>query len=116
MALLFHELATNAAKYGALSLSSGKISAKWSHSDAVLQIEWRESDGPIVSRPTRSGFGTRLFLRSLEQFDGKVEAAFEPTGLVCTLRIPLTDSPASLLAGPGHPSHLATQGGSAGAC
>ena len=61
MALLFHELATNAAKYGALSHSAGKISACWSHSDPWLNLEWRESGGPPVTIPNHRGFGTRLF-------------------------------------------------------
>src|SRR5262245_38284273 len=91
MALLFHELATNAAKYGALSHSVGKISVRWSHSDPWLNIEWRESNGPPVTAPTHRGFGTRLFLRSLEQFGGKVDATFASTGLVCKLSVPLSD-------------------------
>src|SRR4029434_3338892 len=51
MALLLHELATNAAKYGALSDSVGKISVRWSHSDPWLNLEWRESEGPPVTVP-----------------------------------------------------------------
>jgi two-component sensor histidine kinase len=90
MALLFHELATNAAKYGALSHSVGKISVRWSHSDPWLNVEWRESEGPPVTLPNHRGFGTRLFLRALEQFGGKVEATFARTGLVCNLSVPLS--------------------------
>jgi two-component sensor histidine kinase len=62
MALLFHELATNAAKYGALSLSVGKISVRWSCSDSWLRLEWRESEGPQVTVPNHLGFVTQLFL------------------------------------------------------
>jgi two-component sensor histidine kinase len=91
MALLLHELATNAAKYGALSDSVGKVSVRWSHSDPWLNLEWRESDGPPVTVPNHRGFGTRLFLRALEQFGGKVEATFASTGLVCKLSVPLSD-------------------------
>ena len=80
MALLFHELATNAAKYGALSQSVGRISVRWSCSDSWLNLEWRESEGPVVSLPNHRGFGARLFLRALKQFGGTVEAAFDPAG------------------------------------
>jgi two-component sensor histidine kinase len=92
MALLFHELATNAAKYGALSQSVGRISVRWSYSNARLNLEWRESEGPAVSAPNHHGFGTRLFLRALAQFDGKVDATFASTGFVCALNVPLSDS------------------------
>jgi two-component sensor histidine kinase len=89
MALLFHELATNAAKYGALAGSAGKIS--------VLNLEWRESGGPPVNIPNHRGFGTRLFLRALEQFGGKVEITFASTGLVCKLSVPLSDLTLSIV-------------------
>jgi hypothetical protein len=95
MALLFHELVTNAAKYGALSQSVGKISVRWSRSDPWLNLEWRESEGPPVTVPSHRGFGTRLFLRALEQFGGKVEATFASTGLVCNLSVPLSELPSS---------------------
>lgn len=91
LALLFHELATNAAKYGALSRSVGKISVIWSHSDPWLDLEWRESGGPPVTVPNHRGFGTRLFLRALRQFGGKVEATFASTGLSCKLSVPLSE-------------------------
>jgi len=98
MALLFHELATNAAKYGALSRSPGKISVRWSYSDPWLNLEWRESEGPPVSVPNHRGFGTRLFLRALEQFSGNVDANFSSTGLVCKLSVPLSDPTPSIVA------------------
>jgi two-component sensor histidine kinase len=91
MALFFHELATNAAKYGALSSSLGKISVRWSHTDPWLNVEWRESEGPPVTVPTHRGFGTRLFLRALDQFGGKIDATFSSTGLICKLSVPLSE-------------------------
>jgi len=97
MSLLFHELATNAAKYGALSDSAGKISVRWSYSDPWVDFEWRESDGPPVAMPNRRGFGTRLFLRALDQFGGHVDANFAPTGLVCKFRVSLTDTSPSIV-------------------
>jgi two-component sensor histidine kinase len=91
MALLFHELATNAAKYGALSCIAGQILVRWSYSEPLLHLEWRESEGPPVVAPNHRGFGTRLFLRALEQFGGKVDATFASSGLVCELSVPLSD-------------------------
>ena len=82
MALLVHELATNAAKYGALSSSVGNLSIQWSLADARLDLEWRERGGPAVTAPVHRGFGTRLFSRALEQFGGAVEATFVMTGLI----------------------------------
>ncbi len=91
MALLVHELATNAAKYGALSKPTGKLSISWSVSNSQLSFTWRESDGPPVEPPRHEGFGTRLITRALEQFDGKVDVSFPPTGLVCRISIVLPD-------------------------
>lgn len=96
IALLVHELATNAAKYGALSSSVGKLSIRWSHADARLDLEWCEIGGPIVTAPNHRGFGTRLFLRALEQFGGTVEATFATTGLICKLGFMLPESSPSV--------------------
>jgi two-component sensor histidine kinase len=92
MALLVHELATNAAKYGALSSSLGNLSIQWSLADARLDLQWRESGGPTVTAPVHRGFGTRLFSRALEQFGGAVEANFATTGLICKLSFVLQGS------------------------
>lgn len=91
MALLVHELATNAAKYGALSSPSGRLSIDWSDSDGRLRLTWIESGGPPVTPPNSRGFGTRLFARALEQFAGKVDAEFAPSGLVCRLDVVLSE-------------------------
>ena len=87
LALTFHELATNAAKYGALSRPSGRVSCVWSVVGSKLMLEWRESGGPAVAIPTRKGFGTRLLSRALGQFGGTVDANFAATGLVCTISL-----------------------------
>jgi len=92
MALLVHELATNAAKYGALSVATGKVAIRWSLCDTRLDLEWRESDGPIITAPTRRGFGMRLLSRALDQFGGTVETTFEPTGLICRLSAALPEN------------------------
>jgi two-component sensor histidine kinase len=87
MALLIHELATNAAKYGALSNSVGKLSIGWSLSAERLDLQWRENGGPVITTPTHRGFGIRLLSRAMDQFGGTVETVFEPTGLICKLRV-----------------------------
>ena len=94
LALLTHELATNAAKHGALSCETGQLSICWSLSDERLSLEWRECDGPTVATPLHRGFGMLLLSRALDQFGGAVETTFEPTGLICKLSVALTeDSP-----------------------
>lgn len=93
MALLVHELATNAAKYGALSNSAGRLAIDWSLSDGRLNFAWAESDGPPVSPPNHDGFGTRLLSRALEQFDGHVDTIFAPSGFVCKLDVALPRPP-----------------------
>lgn len=91
MALLVHELATNSAKYGALSAPDSRVSVTSSVAHPVLSIEWHESGGPTVSAPTRRGFGLRLLQRALQQFQGSVETSFEPTGLICKMSLALAD-------------------------
>jgi two-component sensor histidine kinase len=98
MALLVHELATNAAKYGALSCASGQVAISWSLSDGHLNLEWHESGGPVVKTPTQNGFGMRLLSQALTQFGGMVETKFEATGLRCKMNIPL---PENTTLGPG---------------
>jgi two-component sensor histidine kinase len=56
-----------------------------------LRVEWCESGGPMVSAPTRRGFGLRLLQRALEQFQGRVETIFAPTGLICKMSLRLAD-------------------------
>ena len=89
MALVTHELATNAAKYGALSSPAGRVSVNWSLSNRMMSIEWRESDGPIVTVPARNGFGLRLLSRAFETCGGSVETDFETSGLICRMKLSL---------------------------
>jgi two-component sensor histidine kinase len=91
MALLFHELATNAAKYGALSNATGQIAICWSLSEKRLNLHWRESGGPsVVGPPTHRGFGMRLLTRALDDFGGTVETTFSPTGMIFKLSAAVT--------------------------
>ncbi|MCE5977569.1 HWE histidine kinase domain-containing protein [Pseudomonas sp. JR33AA] len=90
MALVLHELATNAAKYGALSRAGGKLSVSWAIDAAnACAISWRESGGPTVRPPSRSGFGTVLIDRSIP-FDlgGTSAVEYHPEGLQGFFRIP----------------------------
>jgi two-component sensor histidine kinase len=89
MALVLHELATNASKYGSLSGISGKVAIHWSVAANQLALEWRESGGPIVVKPERLGFGSRLVTGILASFAGKIDAQFEAAGLVCHVSIGL---------------------------
>jgi two-component sensor histidine kinase len=97
MALMVHELATNAAKYGALSQPAGKLSIQWSLADRTLNLEWRETDGPLVASPAHRGFGLQLLSRALEQFSGAVEMTFETSGLICRMKAMLSESKPSIV-------------------
>jgi two-component sensor histidine kinase len=90
LALVFHELATNAGKYGAFSSPRGLLHVSWSVSDDRLNITWDETEGPPVETIGAAGFGTRLLKSALTAFDGKTEIAFLRTGVHCTMqcRIP----------------------------
>jgi len=88
LALVFHELATNAVKYGALSVDRGRVELAWTFEGASqrLEVTWAESRGPKVVPPTRRGFGSRLISRALTgELQGRAEMTFEPDGLICRL-------------------------------
>lgn len=88
-ALIIHELATNAAKYGALSGSEGKIVVTCQLREDVLHVQWKEHDGPPVLAPKRQGFGTRL-LRSLNRSYGIVcDTLFHPDGVEHRIAFPV---------------------------
>lgn len=92
LALVVHELATNAAKYGALSTVDGYIHMEFHNLGDTLQITWREIGGPpIAQSPSRKGFGTRMVARTVEaQLMGKITRDFASDGLVVSLEIPLS--------------------------
>lgn len=88
--LVAHELATNAAKYGALSTEGGTVSVSWTVADAQLSLAWIERGGPRVDLPYRRGFGSRLIERSLQgPLAGEAHLEFIPDGLVCRIALPL---------------------------
>jgi PAS domain S-box-containing protein len=90
MAVMLHELATNAAKYGSLSVPNGQIELNWSHQeDGRLNLRWTERGGPPVRAPTRTGFGGRIIERMIGQLKGEARFDWRAEGLVCeiTLRV-----------------------------
>jgi len=95
LAMVVHELITNAAKYGALSTPTGSVSLDWDQlpgTDGMprLLLTWRETGGPPIATPSRSGYGTSL-IRDLipHELGGKVELELAPTGVTCRIEIPL---------------------------
>jgi two-component sensor histidine kinase len=86
VAVTLHELATNAAKYGALSVPNGQISLTWTHNaDGRLVLHWTETGGPAVKTPTHRGFGTRIIERMIDQQRGKARFDWHADGLVCEI-------------------------------
>jgi PAS domain S-box-containing protein len=94
MAMVLHELTTNAAKYGAFSNHAGRVSVRWfwlpnGILHQRLAIEWQETDGPPVSAPSASGYGTCIIREVLPyELGGKVDLSFAPGGVQCRLEIP----------------------------
>jgi PAS domain S-box-containing protein len=86
VAMILHELATNAVKYGALSCVAGNIDLAWSPAaDGSLDIRWTESGGPPTREPVRQGFGSRVIVLLVRQFNGKAEWDWRSDGLVCRI-------------------------------
>lgn len=91
--LAIHELSTNAAKYGALSVPTGHVDIIWARrtpeAGGGFELSWRERGGPAVAKPEGRGFGSLVIERNLARaLDGKVELDFAPSGLVCTVSVP----------------------------
>ncbi len=95
LSMVFHELATNAAKYGALSVPGGRLTVSWHverrdpviQGPSLLRLSWRESDGPPVRAPERRGFGSRLIERSTGELDGEAQLEFTASGFCYSLVI-----------------------------
>ncbi|MCA9290661.1 MAG: sensor histidine kinase, partial [Phycisphaerales bacterium] len=88
--LVLHELATNAAKHGALSTLDGRVDVHWAPADdGAVNVRWIEHGGPPVVEPTGHGLGLRLVRGLIEhEIDGDVRMRFEPDGFVCEMRLP----------------------------
>lgn len=90
LGMAIHERATNAVKYGALSVPGGEVTIRWQigtvNNDECLRLTWVESNGPTVTPPVRRGFGSRLIEQVLaEDFRGKVDLSYPPQGVRCEL-------------------------------
>src|SRR5262249_47122146 len=94
IAMVLHELATNAAKYGALSTKEGRVSIRWDrllngHPRSHLVIEWQEVGGPSIITPGKPGYGTRTIRNQVPyELSGTVDLAFAPEGVRCRLELP----------------------------
>jgi two-component sensor histidine kinase len=87
-ALLLHELGTNAMKYGALSTAGGQVAIGWSVQNGRVNLEWRETGGPPVSIPTRTGFGSTLLKLAFPPETGQAAIVYDPTGVSCAVSFP----------------------------
>ena len=92
LALIFHELATNAGKYGAFSAARGLLQVSWLVTEDRLNISWDETEGPPIGEIGAAGFGSKLLKTALRPFEGKTEITFLKTGVHCTMqcRIPVS--------------------------
>ncbi|MEO4000363.1 HWE histidine kinase domain-containing protein [Mesorhizobium sp. CAU 1732] len=95
LALILHELTTNAFKYGSLSLPEGLVEIRWTIADLggepVFQLAWQEQNGPRVTIPTSMGFGSRLINNGISGATNSVETEYNPEGVRCTIRVSLSD-------------------------
>ena len=92
LGLVFHELATNAVKYGALSIPSGSVEIAWEigTSQHRLRWHWIETGGPPVKKPSRRGMGSRVIEKGLmHEFGGEARIVFDPSGVQCSIDMPL---------------------------
>ena len=92
LALVLHELGTNARKYGSLSVPEGRLDLSWTVSTngcgSEIELIWAEQNGPQVHPPDERGLGSILIERGLESFGGTASTRFEPSGVLCTIRLP----------------------------
>jgi PAS domain S-box-containing protein len=94
VAVALHELATNAAKYGALSTANGHVDVKWSEeASGRLNLRWIETGGPPVQPPTLRGFGGRVIEKMIGQLKGKTRFDWRAEGLVCEITLPVRRAP-----------------------
>jgi PAS domain S-box-containing protein len=92
ISMALHELATNAVKYGALSVPDGRVTLRWMAAEK-LTIIWQEHGGPPVKAPRRKGFGTRLLARALQsEPEGQTEISFRPDGLHYSMSFRITEA------------------------
>lgn len=95
LALILHELSTNANKYGALSAVDGQVSLRWTIEDAQLRLSWLESGGPAVSAPSRRGFGTALIEQSAKAEGGTAHVSYRSDGIAWEIALALPEARAA---------------------
>ncbi|MGE5501913.1 MAG: HWE histidine kinase domain-containing protein [Ignavibacteriales bacterium] len=88
IAMVIHELCTNATKYGAFKAAEGKVSVEWRLEDGALKLVWSESGASDVKKPTRRGFGVGMVVRAMAQLKGQASFDWRPEGLVCEITLP----------------------------
>jgi two-component sensor histidine kinase len=90
VAVILHELATNAAKYGALSVANGQVVLEWSQEGhRQLNLRWKEAGGPLVQEATHKGFGRRIIEQMIAQQKGNTHFDWRREGLVCEITLPV---------------------------
>lgn len=90
VSMALHELSTNAIKYGALSVDTGRVNLDWAIDGGRFNLRWREHGGPPVVMPSRRGFGSRLIERGLSaELHGRATIDYHPVGVVCTIDAPV---------------------------
>ncbi len=87
--LIVHELVTNAAKYGSLSLLGGRVLVKWQQQENQLTLEWKECSGPKIATPQRRGFGSKLIASCAKALSGTLHENFSPDGFCCSFNFPI---------------------------
>jgi two-component sensor histidine kinase/CheY-like chemotaxis protein len=90
LAMTFNELCTNTTKFGALSTPAGRVKVTWTIEADRLSLAWTEYGGPPVQPPTRRSFGTRMMESLGQQLNGRVELAYEPSGFIYRLDVPIS--------------------------
>ena len=94
LALILHELATNARKYGALSVPNGRLSVTWqmrTNGGRNLLLLWKESSGPKVTAPSERGFGSTLIEQTLQVHGGGASVHYNTDGVTCEIKLPVTE-------------------------
>jgi two-component sensor histidine kinase len=92
LSVVLHELATNAAKHGALGAPVGQVRAAWGEDGERLVLHWTERGGPAVKQPERRGFGLRLISDSIaHELGGEAAFDFREEGFGCTIRLPFSE-------------------------
>src|SRR5262249_36142513 len=110
VAIALHELSTNAAKYGALSVKSGRVALRWALRSGGLILSWIESGGPPVKAPASHGYGSKVIKAAIErQLGGRAILDWRPEGLRCMLLVPRRNASPALEGSLNDPSNATEQ-------